>query len=169
MNDEFDKITTLEELWGWCRNHRESAWRLPEKWEVLGYSGDLVLGVVADVPAPRSLEHRNLGLPYANDVDVFTTDFDRRLYRLMAKYGIGSAHLMDTHISIVPNEDQDKRVFLKQIEIVKPGSLANHGWTNERCVENGPGVSYRVERYATSDVPDVALHVPISDRRTVDV
>lgn len=99
MNDEFNNITTLEELWEWVKANRESPWRFPEKWGVRGYLGPLPLGIVADVPAPRSL----------NDVDdVFTTYYDRRLYRLMLKYGLENAHLMDTHISIVKDDDQDR-------------------------------------------------------------
>lgn len=92
MNDEFNNITTLEELWEWCKDNREHAWRFPEKWGVRGFLGDLPVGIVADAPAGRSLK----------DVDdVFTTGYDRRLYRLMLEYGLENAHLMDTRISVL--------------------------------------------------------------------
>jgi hypothetical protein len=132
MNDEFDKITTLEKLWDWCTNNRKSAWRFPPKWGIRGYLGSLPLGIVADIPAPRSQKHLIHGLPHANDIEVFTTYYDRRLYRLMLEYGLENAHLMDTRISIVNDDDQDKRVFLKQIELLRLEALLIMGGKNSK-------------------------------------
>lgn len=106
---------------------------------------------VVNLPAPRSQEHLAHDLPYANDVDVFVTDFDRRLYRLMLKYGLKDTHLMDTHISVVNDDDQDKRVFLKQIEIGKLEALLIMGGPNskvwrtvQRYLEGWNGMSPRM-------------------------
>ena len=123
MIDGFDKLATLEELWRWRQTNRKSAWRFPEKWEVQGYYGTLPIGIVADEPGKRSLAHLDLGLPYANDVDIFTHYTDERLYELLKKYKLGNAHLMDTHISFFRDREQDERVFLKQLEIVKLDAL----------------------------------------------
>src|ERR1017187_8174652 len=94
------------------RKNRMSASRFPEKWGVLGYRGPLPISIVADEPGERSRKHLELGLPYANDVDIFTHPSDQRLYELLKKYELENAHLMDTHISVNTDLDQDRRVFL---------------------------------------------------------
>lgn len=79
------------------------------------------------MPAPRWLGY--LG---ANSIAVPTDEscaavFDRpediRFYELLRKYELHNAHLMDTHISEVPDLEQDEGIFAKQLEIVDPVAL----------------------------------------------
>src|SRR5580658_223173 len=155
MTDDFKAIQTLEELWDWCKKHRESAWRFPEKWGVQGYLGRLPIGIVADEPGRRSLKHRKLGLPYPNDEDVFTRPEDEGFYGMLEKYGLENAHVMDAHISRVTDRVQDEQVFLKQMEIIKFDALlimdinkSRKGWgpwsTVERDLKNWRGALPRL-------------------------
>lgn len=127
MDDGFTEIATLQDLWEWCRLNRKGAWKFPEKWGVRGYAGNARICIVADVPAPRWLAHlhgSNLTVPTEEScADVFNTPQDFRFYELLKKYGLQEAHLMDTHISETTDLEQDRRVFLKQMDIVNPVAL----------------------------------------------
>lgn len=127
-------VNTLQTLFDWCRTNRPSAWFFPGKWGVQGYFGSLPLCVVGNVPAKRSKEHVRRNLPYANDVDVFTTAADQWLYDLLVRHGMANVHIMDAHISAVPDIAQDKVVFLRQIDIVKPEALLIMGGEAYRTV-----------------------------------
>jgi hypothetical protein len=131
MNNDIDRLTSLNELWEWCKQNRESAWKFPEKDGVMGYLGSLPLCIVADCPGNRSRKHRQLGLAYSNDLDIFTNPWDYRFYESLRKYGLQNAHLMHAHISVIPDIQQDRHVFLKQIEIIKPEALLIMG-TNRK-------------------------------------
>jgi len=131
MNKDIGSFTSLSELWEWCKQNRESAWKFPEKDGVRGYLGSLPLCIVADSPGNRSRKHRQLALPYSNDLDVFTSPWDRRFYESLRKYGLENAHLMHAHISEIPDLEQDRLVFLQQVEIVKPEALLIMG-TNRK-------------------------------------
>jgi hypothetical protein len=137
-----NNINTLQTLFDWCRANRKSAWFFPTKWEVQGYWGSLPLCIVGDVPGERSLEHvrRTPPLPYANDVDVFTTKADDWLYALLKAHGMADVHIMDARTSVVPNAAQDTLVFLRTMHIVKPDALIIMGGSMSK--------TYRtVERY----------------------
>lgn len=126
MSISFQDIDTLQELWQWVTDHRKGAWRFPEKWGVKGYRGDAAIALVGEVPGDRSLDYLERGLTYPDDSfcsDIFDCPQDKRLYELLAKYGLHTAHLMDASVSCLsPPEDdpdQDERIFLKQIDIIK--------------------------------------------------
>jgi hypothetical protein len=90
-----DRITTLEELWDWCRRNRAGAWKFPEKGRISGYKGMARIAIAANVPAERWREYLRLHKITLPDEDsygaVFNTRENIRFYELLEKYGFGDS------------------------------------------------------------------------------